>query len=111
MKIEFNGSMGEIATMTLAGLSLVLVVVNAALVTRNQSLQVQVTQRQQTINQGQQFGRLRQGLAQYLANVAASKNDADINALLTRHGITVTAPPAASTSAPAASSAQPGKKP
>lgn len=81
--------------MTMAALSLLLVVVNAGLVVRNQSIQVQATQRQQVINQGLQFSRIRQVLAQLLANVSVSKNDHDIAALLTRNGITVTVPPAA----------------
>lgn len=93
MKIETKASASELATMTLAALSLLLVIVNAALVVRNQSIQVQATERQQVINQGLQFSRIRQVLAQLLANVSVSKNDHDIAELLTRNGISVTVPP------------------
>ena|SRR6185437_3958947 len=94
MQFEIKGSPWEMITMTLAGLSLVLVIVNAGLVIRNQSIQVEVSQRQQVINQGLQFARIRQLLAQYVANVATQKKDGELSELLTRHGITLTSPPA-----------------
>jgi hypothetical protein len=81
-------------TMAAAALSLILVIVNAGLVLRNQSIQVVVSDRQQIINQGLQFARIRQVLVQYVANVAAAKNDRELTDLLTRHGITLNAPPA-----------------
>ncbi|HLI21802.1 MAG TPA: hypothetical protein VKV32_11825 [Stellaceae bacterium] len=96
-----KGSFWEIATLSLAGLSLLLVIVNAVLVVRNQSIQVDVNERQQVINQGLQFARLRQAIAQLLGNVAISKQDHDISELLARHGISVNAGPAPS-AAPAA---------
>ena len=105
MRFEVKGSVWEIATMALAVVSLVLVIVNAALVMRNQALQVEATGRQQVINQGQQFARIRQALAQSLANIATTKNDRDISDLLARHGITVNQAPAA----PAAAAAPQGK--
>jgi hypothetical protein len=90
--------------MVLAAVSLVLVIVNAALVMRNQSIQVEATGRQQVINQGLQFARIRQALAQSLANVAVTKNDREIAELLTRHGVTVN-----QQAAPAAAAAPQGK--
>jgi uncharacterized protein YpmS len=95
MQFEIKGSVWEMVAMTLAGLSLVLVIVNAGLVIRNQSIQVEVSQRQQIINQGLQFARIRQVLAQYIANVATQKKDAELSEVLTRHGIALSNPPAA----------------
>ena len=95
MKFELKGSAWEVVTFTLAGLSLLLVIVNAALVVRNQSLQAEVNDRQQTINQGLQYARLRQAIAQLLGNLAISKQDHDLSDLLSRHGISVNAPAAA----------------
>jgi hypothetical protein len=100
MEQERHESIGGIVLITLAGLSLLLVIVNSILVLRNQSFQGEVTQRQQNIDQGQQVARLRQALLQVLANVAVAKNDHDISDLLAKHGISV-APPATS-AAPAA---------
>jgi hypothetical protein len=100
MKFEVRGSAWEVTALALAGLSLLLVIVNAGLVIRNQSIQIDVTQRQQTINQGLEFARIRQTLAQFLGNLAVTKNDRDLTDLLTRHGIAVTptaAQPAATT--------------
>jgi hypothetical protein len=105
MQLEIKHSAWEVATMTLAGLSLALVIVNAGLVLRNQSLQVDVSQRQQIINQGVQFGRIRQVLAQYTANIATQKKDAELSEVLTRHGISLANAPAV----PAAPAAPQGK--
>ncbi|HVA11725.1 MAG TPA: hypothetical protein VNF99_00610 [Stellaceae bacterium] len=102
MNLEIKGSPWEWAIMALAGLSLVLVIVNAGLVVRNQAIQGDVTQRQQIINQGLQFARIRQALAQMLVSVAVSKNDRDLSDMLTRHGIALTGA-AAAPAAPAAS--------
>jgi hypothetical protein len=99
MSAEIKGTPWGIATMTLAGLSLLLVIVNAVLVIRNQSLQSDVTQRQQTINQGLEFARIRQALVQVLGNFAASKNDKDLADLLTSHGIALS-PASAGAAAP-----------
>lgn len=97
-----RGSVWDTVTMAAAALSLVLVIVNAGLVLRNQSIQVDVSQRQQVINQGLQFARIRQVLAQYIANVATAKKDTELTDVLTHHGITLAAPPAAPATAPAA---------
>ena len=102
MKLEIKGSAWDIVTMALAALSLLLVIVNAALVVRNQSLQAEVTDRQQIINQGLQFARIRQTLVQVLGNLAVTKQDRDLSDLLSRHGVSVTGgqPLAAPTQAP-----------
>ena len=105
MQLEIKGSSWEVGTTLLAGLSLVLVIVNAGLVLRNQSIQVEVSQRQQAINQGLQFARIRQVLAQYVASVATQKNDTELSDLLAHHGITLGAAPAPA--APAAAGGKP----
>ncbi len=89
--------------MGLAALSLLLVVVNGVLVVRNQSSQLVVNQRQQVVNQGLQYARVRQIMAQAVANIAVQKNDRDLTALLARHGITInqTGAPQAAPDAPA----------
>lgn len=102
MKFEIKGSPWEIATLALAGLSLLLVIVNAALVIRNQVIQADLTARQQTINQGLDYARLRQTIAQMLGNLAIAKQDRDLTDVLARHGFSVT-PGQSPGSAPAAS--------
>lgn len=89
MESQIRESTWNAVSMVLAALSLILVIINAGLVVRNESLQVDVTQRQQVINQGLQFARIRQTLAQLLGNLAIAKNDRDLADLLTRHGIAV----------------------
>ena len=105
MSSETKGSPWAVATVAMACLSLVLVIVNAGLVIRNQSIQANVGQRQQVINQGLEFARIRQALAQVLGNIALSKNDHDLSDLLAQHGIAVSAAPAA----PAAAQGAQGK--
>jgi len=100
MDAEGKGSFWPVGTTILAGLSLVLVIANVALVLRNQSIQAVVGERQQTINQGLEYARIRQVLAQNVANVATAKKDAELSEVLARHGITLASP--AAPSAPAA---------
>lgn len=94
MESEITGSTWNAVSTVLAALSLILVIINAGLVVRNESLQVDVTQRQQLINQGLEFARIRQTLAQLLGSLAISKNDRDLTELLSRHGIAASANPA-----------------
>lgn len=102
MESESKGSVWSVATMVLAVLSLVLVIANAGLVLRNQSIQVDVNQRQQVINQGIEYGRIRQVLAQNVATLATAKKDAELSDVLTRHGITLNQPAVPAPAAPAA---------
>ena len=101
-----NSTVWQWAVMGLSGLSLLLVVVNGVLVVRNQAAQFEVNQRQQIVNQAQQYVRVRQIIAQVVANIAVQKTDADLTALLGRHGITFnqpnTTPPAGAAPASAA---------
>ncbi|HEX9836607.1 MAG TPA: hypothetical protein VGB90_07110 [Alphaproteobacteria bacterium] len=72
-------------------ITLVLVVVNIVLATGNGALQREVNARQQQINEGIRVNNASNQMVQLLAAVAARTNDAEIRALLERHG-TVLAP-------------------
>ncbi|HYZ43044.1 MAG TPA: hypothetical protein VE687_20800 [Stellaceae bacterium] len=87
----------------LSGLSLVLVVVYIILVQDNRSVQLQVNQRQQFINQGIQLGRINEALVRALASAAVNKKDDKLRELLAQNGITINAAgePVPATSAPA----------
>lgn len=91
----------------LAGLGLVLVIINIVLFTGNRSIQAEVNTRQQFINQSLQLDRLNRDLIAALANLAARNNDEQLKNLLTSHGITLsvnqpgTSAPAAGGPAPA----------
>jgi hypothetical protein len=70
----------------LAGLSVVLVVVNGILV--NQEGLAAINRRQQFINQSAQLGRLNEALVHALATSAANNRDDQLRDLLAQHGIT-----------------------
>jgi hypothetical protein len=72
----------------IAGLGLVLVIINIVLFTGNRSIQAEVNTRQQFINQSLQLDRLNRELITALANLAARNNDEQLKNLLTSHGIT-----------------------
>jgi hypothetical protein len=73
----------------LAGITLVLVVVYVVLVQENRSVQAEVNQRQQFINQGIQLGRINDALIRALAAAAVDNNDDKLRELLTQNGITI----------------------
>jgi hypothetical protein len=75
------------AATVLGAAAIVLVLVNAALVLRNESAQVFVNQRQQYINQGAAVNRVAQLLARTIARVAIETKDDALTALLERHGL------------------------
>jgi hypothetical protein len=79
-----------------AGLSLLLVVVNAVLVSNNQSNQLAVTQRQQFINQGADLVRIEQAMVRSAIAANNPKDDAYAK-LLARYNIKPTAAAAAPT--------------
>ncbi len=89
-----------------AALGLVFVVINIFLFLGNRTIQGEVNDRQQFINQSIQLDRLNRELIAALANLAARSNDDQVRNLLASQGITFTlnqptgASPAAS--APAA---------
>ncbi len=77
----------------LAAAAVVLVVVNAALVLRNESAQAFANQRQQYINQAAEVSRVAQVLAQTIARKAIETNDDALTALLQRHGLQLSRTP------------------
>jgi hypothetical protein len=93
-----------------AGLTLLLVVVNVWLVLSDQSRQAEVNQRQQYIEQSVRLGRINASLVRALASAAVTNKDDKLRALLTEQGINITyTPNAAATTGtvPAASGATP----
>ena len=74
----------------IAGLSLVLVVVNGALFLTNRTIQNEINTRQQLINQAVQLERLGQELVNALAGLALRNNDEQLRQLLADQGITLT---------------------
>jgi hypothetical protein len=96
----------------LSALTLVLVVTYIVLVQDNRSVQAEVNQRQQFINQSIQLGRVNEALIRALAAAAQSNNDDRLRELLTQNGITINAAgeavPAASRPAAESTPATPG---
>ena len=95
----------------LSGITLVLVVVYVVLTQDNRSVQTEINQRQQFINQGIRLGRINDALIHILATTAVSNNDDKLRDLLAQNGITINpatgapereaAPPAAAPAATA----------
>jgi hypothetical protein len=77
----------------IAVLGLIFVVVNIFLFLGNRSIQGEVNDRQQFINQSIQLDRLNRELIAALANLAARNNDDQLRNLLASHGITFTVNP------------------
>ena len=73
----------------LSGMTLVLVVVYIVLIQGNRSVQSEVNQRQQFINQSIQLGRVNDALIRALATMAVSNNDDKLRDLLAQSGITI----------------------
>ncbi len=74
-------------SLVLAGLSLVLVVANVAMLWTNQNLQTDVTGRAQYINQSNRLGQLNTALVNLLATSAVENKDDKLTELLTAQGI------------------------
>jgi hypothetical protein len=77
----------------LAVASIALVLVNGALALRGQGEQLQVNQRQQTINQSAQLARVSQILVETVAKSAVANKDDTLTQLLERHGVTINVKP------------------
>jgi hypothetical protein len=73
----------------LSGITLVLVVVYIVVIQDNRSVQSEVNQRQQFINQGIQLGRINDALIRALATTAVSNKDDKLRDLLAQNGITI----------------------
>jgi hypothetical protein len=77
------------ASVALSAAALLFVVLNAILSEGNRSIQVEVNQRQQYINQSIQFGRVNEALIRSLAQTAVSDKDNKLRELLAQQGITI----------------------
>ena len=73
----------------LSGITLVLVVVYIVLTQDNRSVQTEINQRQQFINQSIRLGRINDALIHILATTAVSNNDDKLRDLLAQNGITI----------------------
>lgn len=71
----------------LAGVTLVLLVINIALHLGNRSIQAEVNARQQYIEQTMRLSRLNNQLIQALANLSVQTNDQEIRNLLAAQGV------------------------
>ncbi len=77
-------------TTSIGILSLLLLAFNAWTVNGNRALQKEVAARQQFVQQSVQLEGLYRDIVRSLAELAARNNDADVRAMLGRHGITYT---------------------
>jgi hypothetical protein len=73
----------------LSGITLILVVVYIVLIQDNRSVQAEVNQRQQFINQSIQLGRISDALIRAMAATAVSNKDDRLRDLLAQNGITI----------------------
>ena len=76
-------------TVGLSGVTLVLVVAYIILAQDNRTIQAEVNQRQQFINQSIQLGRINDTLIRALAASAVDNNDDKLRELLAQNGITI----------------------
>ena len=96
----------------LSGITLVLVVVYIVLTQDNRSVQTEINQRQQFINQSIRLGRINDALIHTLATTAVSNNDDKLRDLLAQNGITInpaTGAPEREAAPPAAAPAATGR--
>ena len=81
----------EFLFLTVVGaLTLLLVIVNAALFLYNRSSQIEVNNRQQYVQQSIQLEGLYREIVKALADLSVKNNDKQIRDMLTSQGITVT---------------------
>lgn len=92
-----------LVSFAVAAVTLLLVVLNAFLVVRNQGVEAEVQQRQVIINQSLQINQVSNALLQMLGQVAVRTHDPQISALLNEFGISVTETPSTPGTSPAMS--------
>jgi hypothetical protein len=97
----------RLALQVLAGVSLVLVIVNGVMALANRTTQADVNTRAQFINQSAQLGNLERQIIQAAANAAVNSKDTKLGDLLTANGIQYQAAANAPATAPAASAPAP----
>jgi len=73
----------------LSGITLILVVAYIVVIQDNRSIQAEVNQRQQFINQSIQLGRFNDTLIRALAAAAVDGKDDKLRELLARNGVTI----------------------
>jgi hypothetical protein len=73
----------------LSGITLILVVVYIILTQDNRTVQTEINQRQQFINQSIRLGRINDALIRALATTAVSNKDDKLRDLLAENGITI----------------------
>jgi hypothetical protein len=73
----------------LSGITLILVVAYIVLIQNNRSVQAEVNQRQQFINQSIQLGRISDALIRALAATAVTDKDDKLRDLLAQNGVTI----------------------
>jgi len=78
---------GKVVLTALAALNLVLVLANILLTVGNQSLQSEVSERQQLISQAIQLENLNQQVIAVLANMAVKSKDEQLKNLLASSGV------------------------
>jgi hypothetical protein len=91
--------------LALSGITFIMVIVYLFVAQQNRTVQAEVNQRQQFINQSIQFNRVNDALIRALAAAAVSEKDDKLRDLLAQNGITIDA----KTGAPVPASA-PGEK-
>jgi hypothetical protein len=84
---------GKTVLTIVGGLMLVLVVLNILLSLGNQSLRMQVGERQQTISQAMQLEAVHREIVTAIATVALRTNDPQLKSLLESQGINLDAAP------------------
>jgi hypothetical protein len=91
----------------LAAATIILVVANGILVLGNQSYEAEISQRQQTINQGLRMNQVGNVVTRVLAAEAVSHQDEALRDLLTQNGIPVNLHPTQPSGAPASGAKTP----
>ena len=91
----------------LSGISLILVIAYIVVIQDNRSIQAEINQRQQFINQSIQLGRIEDTLVRALAATAVDSKDDKLRDLLAQDGITINPKTGAPEKAPAPAAAAP----
>jgi hypothetical protein len=108
VRVRANGWLYRVLV-ALSGITLLLVVAYIILIQENRSVQAEVNQRQQFINQSIQLGRISETLIRSLAAAAVNNKDDRLRDLLAQSGFTINpATGALEKEAPPASPAPPG---
>ncbi len=99
--MRINASVAAYWTSVVLGAAtVVLVIVNFAVLSANQSIQAEVNRRQQFINQSNQLSRVDDMLIRTLATASVNAKDDKLHDLLTRQGVTLTSVPTGPAPAP-----------